>query len=60
MSKNRCRKWFCCFRAAQISLYIQAENRGRLRIISLVIWEYSSSPVFQLESFTKVKKILEL
>lgn len=60
MSKNRCRKWFCCFRAAQISLYIHAENRGRLRIISLVIWEYSSSPVFQLESFTEVKKILEL
>lgn len=60
MIKNRCRKLFCCFRAAQISLYIQAENRERLRIISLVIWEYSSRPVFQLEGFTKVKKILEL
>lgn len=43
-----------------ISLYIQAENRERLRIISLVIWECSSNPIFQLESFEKVKKILEL
>lgn len=56
MIKNRCRKLFCCFRAAQLSLYIQAEN-SEIRRIILLICECNGSPIFQLESFTKANKV---